>query len=243
MRRRVLARRRQPRRQEINDSNHDDIELQPGKASNVINHNTIHPGDNVVLACRVSGRSQNRGRNNEDQEVGQRIHVKACEATVIGVVKHVGPGDDPSWTEEAAVIARKYDAKILAETTNRFIRHPDYHSVNNFNAQARECDLERLRSCTEGVELVTILHPDASPSEERSYQSKRGHRAGGNTGGRPPVKNSGYMNDRRKKLRPQAVEMHQKGLSLRAIGVKLKVAHTTIDRWIKRVPFIDEGTT
>ena len=33
MRRRVLARRRQPRRQEINDSNHDDIELQPGKAS------------------------------------------------------------------------------------------------------------------------------------------------------------------------------------------------------------------
>ena len=139
----------------------------------------MRPGDSVILCCRVSERAQRHNGNLDDQERNLREMAKHFGVHVIDVVRRVGPGTDPCWLVAAVEKAKRCNAKLFAESTDRFIRHPAYHSKSNPDAQAREPDLQDLQVWTAGVTLVTDLHPDASPHEVRSYQRKRGQRLRG----------------------------------------------------------------
>jgi len=130
---------------------------------------------------------QNRNGNLADQETNLRRKANRLGAEVVGVVGHVGSGTDPYWVGRAVAIAEKHEAKLYAETTDRFVRHPAYHSKDNPNAQARESELRDLAWWADGVVLTTDLDPNASPWESRSYQRKRGQRFKGNRGGRPKM--------------------------------------------------------
>jgi hypothetical protein len=207
--------------------------LQPGRASDYIRHAQarLKLGTLVLACCRVSGRE--RKRKLADQEVNLRQVCERYGAILVDVVMHVGSGADPFWIGAAAKKAKELNAVLLAETTDRFVRHPDFHSSKNADAQAREADIELLAECADGVDLLTDLHPDAPPSEVRSYQRLRGRRATGHTGGRPTE--AGYKKRRRQRLKPPAIKMCKDGMSFRKISAVLHVAESTVRSWLKQV--------
>jgi hypothetical protein len=193
-----------------------------------------------VICCRESSWKQQRRRNLMDQRAELLQVCNEIGASVVGEIMHVGSGFDPSWLRPAARMAKESGALILAESTDRLIRHPDYHSKTNPDAQASERELCELAFWLDDVVAVTVLHPDATPYEVRSYQRRRGQRAKGNFGGRPPKKVAGYKRRRREALEPRAIRLRQRGLSLAEIAVALECARTTIQRWVAGVPFFDD---
>lgn len=200
--------------------------LLPGQASKYIRHaaTEIRPGDKVVLACRESGRAQRE--NMPRQIAAMRAAARALGATVVDVAKHIGSGIEPYWLARAARIARANDAKILAESTDRLIRHPGYHSEDWFEARARDCDLDELAFVTEDVVLATLVAPDAPAAEVRAYQSKRGSVATGRRTTRP-----GQLRQRRAALLPRVIEMWQEDHSIRQIADTLNLPEATTRRW------------
>ena len=208
-----------------------DRRLLHGKASNYINSiDEIQPGDSVVLACRVSGDPQRRAGNLADSKTDLRRVAETLGARVAHVVQRVGEGDDPFWLARAAELAERHGAKLLAETTSRFMRHLNHHSREWPSAQARDIDLRWLRFVTKGVVLVTVLHPDASWKEERAYQTRRGQRQKANRGGR---RTPGYKTRRKKKMLPVVLRLHAGGKSYAVIEQETGVPKTTVGRWLR----------
>lgn len=193
------------------------------------------PNRKVVLWVRVSGREQKRKHNPADQEAYLRHKATKRGFAVVGVVLHTGSGwviGNPDFLR-AVRMARRRGAILLAETTDRFVRHKDYHSDTNFNAQASESQLAELSRLADGVVLATYLHPDASPARVRRFQSKRGQWAKDNKGGRPLKKRPGYLKDRKTRLLPRVVKLYEQGHTLREIARRVSVPHTTIRNWLK----------
>lgn len=210
--------------------------LQHGTASEYIMHDGIERGDRVVLACRVSTCEQHRDRNLADQELHLRQEMERRGAVVVDVVREVGPGCYPSWLARAADIARRRGAKVVAESLSRLIRSPYYHSVDDPDARPRTSDLDDLRASTKGVELVTLLDPDATPRQERGYQSIRGQRQKRRRGGRPLAKRPGYVKARRERLLPHVLADRRNGMTVRAIAEKHGLPFTTVALWLRRRP-------
>jgi hypothetical protein len=215
--------------------------LLPGTASDFIGHiDEIQPGDGVVICCRVSTRQQDRRGNLADQETNLRRIVSELGAIVLHVVKHVGSGTEPVWLIPAARLAKAAGAVLLAESTSRFIRHPGYHSSNWPTARARNYDLEDLQSWTDGVQLITVLPPDATSSDETAFQSKRGQELKENAGGRPR-KTQPRGKERRAAYVPLAVEMRKAEMTYRQIAAELNgiddgfpdVSHATMGNWLR----------
>jgi len=171
----------------------EQLRRERGKASDYIGHaaQQLGPGDRIVLCCRVSACEQNRNGNLDDSEANLRRRAEALGVCVVGSYRHVGSGYDPWWVGRAAAMASELRAKLFAESPDRFIRSPKYSKTSQ-DAQAREVDLRYLAWWANGVPLVTDLEPDATPSETRSYQRKRGQRLKGKPGGRPRI-----LDDRR----------------------------------------------
>ena len=166
-----------------------------GNAGNYIKHNVIRSGDTVVLACRVSGHTQHRGRNDANQRDGLREKVERLGGEIVGVVCVEAAGFDPCWIRPAVIIARQHGAIIVAESTDRFVRHPAFHSKKAWRLQARECDLQELALFADGVTLVTILHPNALPEEVRQHQTNRGLKSKNKRGGRPATSEQKKLRD------------------------------------------------
>jgi hypothetical protein len=224
-----------------------DRRLQRGRASDCIKHavEELHSGDKVVVCCRVSGHTQRLKKNLADQELNLRNRAVERGAMVVGVVRHVGSGTDPYWLARAVVLAKETGAKLFAESTDRFVRHPGYHSNEGPDWQARETDLEDLEFWADGVTLVTDLHPDALPEEVRFYQQNRGQVAKQNKGGRPPKGDRPAKREWKKRRLAwinQARDMRWEGLSLRSIADRLNamgdgfppVTAKTVWNWLRR---------
>ena len=93
---------------------------------------------------------------------------------------------------------------------------------------------EKLRRITLGVPLVTLHNPDASPEDERSYQTKRGQEAKG-SGGRPRDKKPGHKTRERKEKLPKVSKLTKEGRSVREIARKLNISKSTVERWQKEL--------
>ena len=232
------------------------VRFGPGKASDYIKPFDINPDDRVLILCRVSNRQ--RKEHLKGQEESLRRLVESKGGIVVGVYPHRGSGFDryvdfdsdsdfgpdwfgeSDWLREATALAIHRDAKyLLAETTCRFVRHPEYHSELNPDAQARTRDLVALRSRIYGVIPMTQLHPDASPREVRSCQTKRGMQQSKKQPGRPrmkPEKLRGSYGPRAtdaelSKLQP----LLDAGYSGRESAQVLGRPHTTVCGWMKRL--------
>jgi hypothetical protein len=211
-----------------------------GKASRFIRLFDLKPGDRVYLVLRVS--NCERERNLIDQEVNLRRLVEAVGAIVVGVYRISISGRDPYWLGYAARQAQKLGATVLlAESTDRFIRNRYYHSSkhNRKNLQATEKQLEELAYWTRGMKLMTHLHPDASPSEVRSYQSKRGQREKRRKGGRPKNRTAGYKKRRQEEKIGLVLWLHRNNpqkWSVRRIAEKpmVNVPKSTVHEWIQK---------
>ena len=218
----------------------------PGKASIYICHapDAIGPGDPVIICPRVSRCAQGRNGNLANQEANLRAEAKRLRAKVVGVEACVGDAYDPTWLSWALALAEQKAAKLLFESTDRIIRTPAFHSSRSPNSQPTELDFKMLRQYADSVTLATVLHPDATPSEVRSYQRKRGQAAKGRKGGRPPKQPRQAWKLRKQAPNQLAKELHDNGLSYRLVALLLNtrgndgfpdVSHTTILNWLKKL--------
>ena len=199
------------------NSRHD-----PARASDFLGHakSEIQPGCRVVPVARVSHRTQ----TSPARQLGDVYHaVSELGADVVGAHARVCSGWHPSWLRPAISLALRFDAVLVAMSTDRYLRHIAYHSSHN-TAMPTKLDFHRLD--TMGVRLLTMLHPDTPDNDARADQTTSG-RCG------PLTKR-----ERRCLLRPLVVDLHHHGHSIRTIENMIQVvSYRTIGDWLRAVRF------
>lgn len=204
-----------------------------GKASLYIRPFKVRPGDRFVLCCRVSTRRQDHQGNPRDQERNLRREVEPRLGAVIEVITHVGSGWDPQWLTNATAVAVQHGATLLAESTDRFLRSPRYHSSKRPDELPTEEDFERLLFWADDAPLMTFLHPDTSPDVVRSYQAQRGQLAKGRRGGQPDHKHPGSKKQRRLEKLSRVLWCHKRGASLGDIAAVHGLPRPTVQTWVR----------
>jgi DNA invertase Pin-like site-specific DNA recombinase len=191
----------------------------------------VQRGDDVILCMRVSGRAQKGSGNLDDQERHLRRVVAERGANVVGVVRKTGSGSDTSWLHSTIMMAKESGAKLLAESVSRFIRSEQYHSVKAPDARPSKAQMDSLLAMADGVVLVTVLNPSATPAEERGFQTTRGQVAKNGRGGRPAKNSPGYKIRRRLRLQPLVQKLRKEGASWSEIARRTGLPQTTIRGW------------
>lgn len=110
-----------------------------------------------------------------DQERALREASKAAGLTVKGRFSEYAAGWSPQDQEALASAfarARSLGACVLAESTDRYLRHPDYKDTKTLWPTADQ--FEGLLARAAGVLLATVIDPNAPHEEVRQYQQKRG---------------------------------------------------------------------
>jgi len=211
--------------------------LASGQASTYIRPiDAIGPGDSVVLWCRVSSGPQDANGNNADQEAELRAAVRARGGTVVDVRTYAGTaGSADAQLYRAANAASRANAVLLAESTSRFARHPEYHPKRRPHLRAGFTQLHDLRWVCGDVTLVTLHDPDISWREERALQSRRGQQQKGNKGGRPTKREHGYKKRLRRLMLSKVFWLSKTGLSVRRIATILGHHPNQIQRWRDRL--------
>lgn len=210
-------------------------DLRPGLPGDYILHIDDLPSrQRVIIAARVSSYTQDHAGNLDIQLRFLRQEVAHRRAIVVHEIGEVGSGFDPNWLHYPALLARDLGAVIVAETVDRLMRPSAYHSVMNPCARLSCMDLDMLQRAAPGVQLYTVVHPDATPGENRAAQTRRGQGAK-SKGGRPINSRSRF----RERWLPVAVELRSEGMSLRAIAHEITrrsgrcITQTTIHNWLK----------
>ena len=195
---------------------------------------SLKSGQLVVAYCRVSASDQERSQNLSDQGENLKNESKQRGFVVLEIISEVASGwkEDRDGLLRAVEIAHENDAVVVAESATRFIRSRDYNSVTNRNALPTVAEYRRLQRDTQGVKLATLVAPDATPEEIRSYETKRGKAAKGNPGGRP--RNPGYKKQIRQKYLPKVLKLYEWGMNIAEIARQLKLNYNTVYSWIQK---------
>lgn len=180
----------------------------------------------VVILARESTRQQDRDGNLRWQRTLYRRECRALGFDVLRTFGEIGSGHNyfRRTLEEAVAYARRFDAIVVAEATNRFVR-PRLYSPSTFpDAPYALDELDRIAEIAGGVTLATFLHPDMPEWQVRSHQIKRGLQ-------KPPQ--PGIKNDCRERYRPQALILKELGASTREIAKALGQRPSTVGDWLK----------
>ena len=155
----------------------------------------------MVIYYRVSASDQERKKILNEQVKNLIREVEQSGFTTIRTFREVGAG----WQEYRDVLmyaaehALANDAVLVAESVTRFIRSKDFNSQINWKVPPTVAKYRRLQRDTQGVKLATVVAPDATPEEIRSYETKRVQKAKGKPGGRPK-KQAGRGDPERKEM-------------------------------------------
>lgn len=209
----------------------------PGDATKFITHDNIKLHDLVVLWCRVSSRQQNHTGNLDAQEWYLRNEMAIRQASVVGVVRRVGSGFWPFMVGQAAELAKQNNAKIVAVSTDRFIRHENFKTRGTdyeLNARANDESLNDLQRAANGVELVTLVHPNSPLGECGGVLKQIGQQHKGRTGGRPKRKIPGYKKQWREQKLVQARRLLRAKLSIRETAECLDIGESTLRYWLRK---------
>ncbi len=143
---------KEPTSRELTSNLRQPKAAESGRASAYIKHapEELRQGDLVILCCRVSTCSQDHDGNLQSQVANLTDRAKHFGVEILDVVQYVGSGTEPLWLFRVAEYAKRHGAKLFAETTDRFIRHPDYHSIANPDAQAGEPELQLFNAVPGG---------------------------------------------------------------------------------------------
>ncbi len=188
----------------------------------------------MIIYCRVSGRVQERSQNLSDQVKNLKNESKQRGFVVLEIISEVASGwkEDRDGLLRTVEIAHENDAVVVAESVTRFIRSRDYNSKTNRNALPTGADYNRLQLETDGVELATLINPDATPEEIRSYETKRGKKSKGNPGGRPKKRDPGYKKRERQMYLPIVLERYKQNKNIAAIARSVNLKYDTVYSWI-----------
>jgi DNA invertase Pin-like site-specific DNA recombinase len=180
----------------------------------------------AIVYARVS--SQGQAEHLKYQKADVRKFLKELGFTVVVSSSDIAPGweNGRPGLRRAILKAKSIKAIVVAESANRFWRNK-----SNRDAPLTFDDLQKLAAEAGGVQLATVKHPDASPSEVHSQQTKRGQGGRGNYGGRPRQRTP--KKARRQRLGREVTKLRRKGLSYRRIATRLKVPLATVYTWLK----------
>ena len=142
------------------------------RASNyLLPFDKIPPGTNCGLICRVS--TDNQETKKQAAKLRAKALAKGCKVPY--TFRYVGRGDVHdheyvSFLRKAEKWAKKNNAALLAESTDRFLRCYDGGKITKPGA----AEFQELRRICDDVTLVTMCHPDATSGEQHSAHIKRG---------------------------------------------------------------------
>jgi DNA invertase Pin-like site-specific DNA recombinase len=183
--------------------------------------------------CRVSTPEQDANGNLDEQMMTAWRQLRAAGHRHIAVYDGVETSrvhGNRIIFERAIDDARQHGAILVAASRDRFIRAASFGRGQKAKCEPpSDHEYRELVRLADGVPLATIIHPD-DPGV-RAEQIKRGQRAKGRRGGRPPKKPPGYKRQRRIELRPRAIELRRQGWALRRIGAALNVNESTLRGW------------
>lgn len=195
----------------------------------------LTPGDAVVLFARASHHQQSRRGNLRRQQAHLRDAAEAHRWTVAEIIATVASGQQPGIEFDRAVMsAQRHGARaIVAESTDRYVRSAAWRSdvARRRSIEPARHGLSRLIVAADGVQLATLIDPDAGYAAAHAAHIRRGQEMSGQTGGRPRAESK---KQRRERLRARALELRAAGMSYRGIEAQLggEVSSSTIRDWV-----------
>jgi len=186
----------------------------------------------VVLFIRVSGPGQREHLAHVEALLRWELERRGFE--VVGVFKEIvtGSSDDRRTLERAILEADRLGAVLVAESADRFLRHPEFHPIHHPDLLPTVFDFERLMADVGNVQLATFHHPDMPWRAVRSEQTKRGQQGSGNRGGRPG-RGPGWTKRRRELKMSEVLRLRGLGRSYREISDEVGIWWSTVRNWIK----------
>lgn len=198
-------------------------------ASKHLRHLSALTPRRAVIYARDSDRSQEDNLPHQARRISQA--AKRLGFEVVGKMEVVESGSEScrDGFERAVLMAKNGpDVIIIAEAVNRFKRN---YGRRHWMKPLYELEMRELLADADGVQLVTVDHPDAPPEKVHSEQTKRGQQGRGNVGGRPPVEHP--FKERRLRLSGQVIEKRKVGWSYRQIADQFGIARNTAKAWAK----------
>jgi hypothetical protein len=181
----------------------------------------------VILQARVSRPAQ--AGHLTDVLAYLRSVAKRAGVQIVGEVGRVVQGwrdlRDREDLEEARSLAIEHGGFVLAESTSRLLRSSDFHPWDREGAMPsvrQFCELTRL---FHPVELVTAVHPDASPAEVKRHESKV--RAGFADRCRT------YLPRIEPEFKEEARRLYAGGMSLGELAERYQRRKSVIQYWLK----------
>jgi hypothetical protein len=163
-----------------------------------------------------------------------RQHAEARNGIIVGTHRLIGQRYCSKWIRKALRKLNRLGADwLLAETSDRFARSRLYDCIANPNAQAGAKLLRKLQQLT-GDRLMTVLSPDATNSEIRSFQRRRGQQFKGNFGGRPLKIRYKSRYHKSPEIVEKVLRLRDRDVSWRRIAEIIGRSQSTIRGWYAR---------
>lgn len=222
-----------------------------GDATQVIIPIAFTPPEISDVLCRVSHSDQDKAGNLLVQQTFLPLAIQSKGGTVGLTHSFVQSGYGDEWFHELWLLRngmlKRGTYKLTASMTDRFARNLLFRSNESVlcRMQASESDLMKLAEVTEGIQLMTLLHPNASPKDCKSLRANWGNLIKERKGGRP-LKGDKYN----AKWKPVAMEMASSGMKSRQIAAKISklsnryISHVSVWKWLTKdgVNFRDAET-
>jgi Putative ATPase subunit of terminase (gpP-like) len=195
----------------------------------------LEPGKPTIVVARETTRE--RKANLNDQEKNLRRRVTTRSARVVDTIGYIGSAKKP-WIDQAIwdcfhkrevnplALAKKLGARLVFEDLSRVIRHPAFDAGSNVDVEPTPKQIDELRHSLRGVRLMLDLPADATQSQIRSYQRKRGIWA------KKPEHYQPRWNQCLEVV-AKALQLHEKGWSYSEIAKAVRRRRATIQTWCR----------
>lgn len=195
--------------------------------------------EEVYLYCRESTRKQDLRR----QLKGARRRITDMALKVRRPFAEFGNGKsiDPGERRElfnALDAARRRGIPLVVPCFSRLLRDTDYHPYRAPTARPTKTKVEALLERVQGVPLLTLNDPDASPADDENFLRQLAAEVKRRKVGRPVKKAPGYTISQKERWLPRVLRMRARGLSLRAIADRIfatdgtRISHGTVRNWL-----------
>lgn len=188
------------------------------------------PGENVVLAPRVSTVAQARNGNLAQQTDYLQDIANCYELNVKGIYERIEPGWDYLNLRDLENFANQYNASVLVACTNRLARSlQDRGTVKTHPLKPGEWG--KVKRFIPNRHIYVCLDPFASDQQQKGLLERIGKLAKNNSGGRP-------WNWERCKAK--ALELSRTGFGYKKIASRVSqesrriITRVQVQKWLSR---------
>ncbi|MCE9519666.1 MAG: hypothetical protein K8R87_08960 [Verrucomicrobia bacterium] len=191
-----------------------------------------HPNQRCILVGRESTDGQRPHIAGQISECKRMLHSMGVH--VIRTCRWIGRANDEATLEKwrkVSRFAKKQNAFIAIETSNRAFRGRSYHPVHNRYVRPCQEEIDAVLAAISDVPLVSIHDPDLSEDEQDAIQTRRGMRASTKRAGRPVTAKPGYKKRFRELTLEDVLQYFADDMPLREIHRLTKISPMTLHDW------------